>query len=75
MTNILKHDVIQSGQYLCKARFVRAEIWPLHRRCAELGGQMRAGLEDTFYLPDGVKARSNGQLIDAIVKYVREASR
>ena len=36
---------------------------------------MRAGLEDTFYLPDGVKARSNGQLIDAIVKYVREASR
>ena len=28
----------------------RAEIWPLHQRCAELGGHLRTGLEDTFYL-------------------------
>ena len=27
----------------------RAEIWPLHQRCAELGGHLRTGLEDTFY--------------------------
>ena len=33
----------------------RAEIWPLHRRCAELGGHLRTGLEDTFYRPDGSK--------------------
>ena len=33
----------------------RAEIWPLHRRAAELGGHLRTGLEDTFYLPDGSK--------------------
>ena len=31
----------------------RAEIWPLHRRAAELGGDLRTGLEDTIYLPDG----------------------
>src|SRR5216683_8086130 len=30
----------------------RAEIWPLHQRCAELGGHLRTGLEDTFYQPD-----------------------
>ena len=53
----------------------RADIWPLHRRTAELGGNLRTGLEDTFYLPDGSKATSNGQLIDAIVKIARESGR
>jgi uncharacterized protein (DUF849 family) len=53
----------------------RAEIWPLHRRCAELGGFLRTGLEDTFYLPDGAKATSNGQLIDAMAKIARESGR
>jgi uncharacterized protein (DUF849 family) len=53
----------------------RDTIWPLHRRTAELGGNLRTGLEDTFYLPDGTKATSNGQLIDAIVKIARESGR
>lgn len=53
----------------------RADIWPLHRRTAELGGNLRTGLEDTFYLPDGRKATSNGQLIDAIVSAARDAGR
>jgi uncharacterized protein (DUF849 family) len=53
----------------------RENVWPLHRRTAELGGNLRTGLEDTFYLPDGSKATSNGQLIDAIVKVAREAGR
>ena len=43
----------------------RAEIWPLHQRCADLGGHLRTGLEDTFYLGDGTKVTSNGQLIEA----------
>jgi len=51
----------------------RASIWPLHRRTAELGGNLRTGLEDTFYLPDGSKATSNGPLIEAIVRLAREA--
>lgn len=53
----------------------RADIWPLHRRTAELGGNLRTGLEDTFYLPDGSKATGNGPLIDAIVRIAREAGR
>ena len=53
----------------------RENIWPLHRRTAELGGNLRTGLEDTFYLPDGSKATSNGQLVDAIVTIARESGR
>jgi len=53
----------------------RAEIWPVHRRTAELGGHLRTGLEDTFYLPDGNKVTSNGQLIEQLVRYARDAGR
>jgi 3-keto-5-aminohexanoate cleavage enzyme len=53
----------------------REAIWPLHRRTAELGGNLRTGLEDTFYLPDGSKATSNGSLIEAMVRIARECGR
>ncbi len=53
----------------------RSEIWPLHRRAAELGGHLRTGLEDTFYLPDGTKASSNGALVEALARCAREAGR
>jgi 3-keto-5-aminohexanoate cleavage enzyme len=53
----------------------RQEVWALHRRAAELDGHVRTGLEDTFYLPDGAKASSNGALVEALVKIVREAGR
>ncbi|MDE2368798.1 MAG: 3-keto-5-aminohexanoate cleavage protein [Burkholderiales bacterium] len=53
----------------------RQEIWPLHRRAAELGGHLRSGLEDTFYLPDGRKAESNGALIHQLATYARECGR
>lgn len=53
----------------------RAEIWPVHRRTAELGGMLRTGLEDTFYLPDGERAAGNGALIEALVSTAREAGR
>lgn len=53
----------------------RDEVWPVHRRMAELGGDVRTGLEDTFYLPDGSRANSNGQLVDALVQIVRDTGR
>jgi len=53
----------------------RSEIWDLHRRCVELGGNVRTGLEDTFYLPNGEKATNNGQLVETLVKIVREVGR
>lgn len=53
----------------------REEIWPVHRRVAELGGNLRTGVEDTFYLPDGSKTTGNGPLIEALVKIAREVGR
>ncbi len=53
----------------------RKEIWPLHRRAAELGGDLRTGLEDTIYLPDGTRAASNGELVTALVAAAHEAGR
>jgi 3-keto-5-aminohexanoate cleavage enzyme len=43
----------------------RAEVWALQARAAELGGHLRTGLEDTFYLPDGARAPGNGALVAA----------
>lgn len=53
----------------------RQEIWPVHRRTAELGGSLRTGLEDTFCLPDGRRARGNGELVEAVVRLAREVGR
>lgn len=53
----------------------REDVWPLHRKAAELGGNLRTGVEDTFYLPDGSKTSGNGQLIDALVRTAREVGR
>jgi uncharacterized protein (DUF849 family) len=53
----------------------RQDIWPVHQRVAELGGHLRTGLEDTFYLPDGSKATSNGPLIAQLAQVARDAGR
>jgi len=53
----------------------RAEVWPVHQRTAELGGHLRTGLEDTFYLPDGSRATGNGVLIEALATCARRAGR
>jgi 3-keto-5-aminohexanoate cleavage enzyme len=37
--------------------------WLLVAAALTLGGSVRVGLEDNFYLPDGTMARSNGDLI------------
>ena len=53
----------------------REEVWPLHRKALELGGDVRTGLEDTFYLPDCQRARNNGDLVKALADLVRESGR
>jgi len=53
----------------------REEVWDVHRRTAELGGNLRTGVEDTFYLPNGEKTTGNGALIEALVRVAREAGR
>lgn len=53
----------------------REDVWPVHKRAAELGGNLRTGLEDCFYLPSGEKASSNGSMIEALASCAREAGR
>lgn len=53
----------------------REEIWPVHRKTAELGGHLRSGVEDTFYLPGGEHTSGNGQLIEALVSVAEECGR
>jgi uncharacterized protein (DUF849 family) len=53
----------------------RAEIWPVHQRTAELGGMLRTGLEDSFYLPDGRRAAGNGAMVQALADCARCAGR
>ncbi len=53
----------------------RAEIWPVHQKTADLGGMLRTGLEDTFYLPSGERASGNGALITELAQCARRAGR
>lgn len=71
---LLVQEMTQGTHYQVIA-IGRQEVWPLHRKCVELGGNVRTGLEDTFYLPNGEKARSNGELIGALAAIVREVGR
>jgi 3-keto-5-aminohexanoate cleavage enzyme len=68
-------DELPEGAHWQTILIGRNEIWAAHRTAAELGGNLRTGLEDTFYLPNGDKATSNGQLIEALVATAREAGR
>jgi uncharacterized protein (DUF849 family) len=42
---------------------ISRDQWKLLAAALVLGGNVRAGVEDNFYLPDGTMARSNGDLI------------
>ena len=53
----------------------RGEIWPVHQKTADLGGMLRTGLEDTFYLLGGERAGGNGVLIAALAECARRAGR
>ena len=53
----------------------RDEIWPVHQATADLGGMLRTGVEDTFYLPGGTRTTGNGQLIEALAQCARNAGR
>jgi 3-keto-5-aminohexanoate cleavage enzyme len=47
----------------------------VHQLTANLGGMLRTGLEDTFYLPNGERAPGNGALIEALATCARNAGR
>jgi 3-keto-5-aminohexanoate cleavage enzyme len=49
--------------------------WRLVAAAAALGGNVRVGLEDNFYLPDGEMASSNGDLIAKARQMVEDVGR
>ena len=51
------------GQNQWQVIGVSRDQWKLVGAALALGGNVRAGLEDNFYLPDGEMAKSNGELI------------
>ena len=54
---------------------ISRDQWRLVAAAAALGGNVRVGLEDNFYLPDGEMARSNGDLIARAGRIVEDVGR
>ncbi|MFT6334108.1 MAG: 3-keto-5-aminohexanoate cleavage enzyme [Saprospiraceae bacterium] len=49
--------------------------WRLNALAASMGGNIRVGLEDNFYLPNGEMADSNGKLVEKAVDLARMMGR
>jgi 3-keto-5-aminohexanoate cleavage enzyme len=54
---------------------ISRDQWRLVAAAAALGGNVRVGLEDNFYLPDGRMASSNGELIARARRIVEDVGR
>ena len=54
---------------------VSRDQWTLVAAALSLGGNVRVGLEDNFYLPDGEMARSNGDLIARARRMAEDSGR
>ena len=54
---------------------ISRDQWTLIAAALALGGNVRVGLEDNFYLPNGEMARSNGELIAKAREIVENAGR
>jgi uncharacterized protein (DUF849 family) len=54
---------------------ISRDQWMLVAAALTLGGSVRVGLEDNFYLPDGAMARSNGDLIARARQMVADVGR
>ncbi len=49
--------------------------WRMLAAALVLGGNLRCGLEDHLYLPDGAMARNNGEIVDSAVRLIRNIGR
>jgi 3-keto-5-aminohexanoate cleavage enzyme len=74
-----RHLAFQASNVPADARWkvigISREQWPLCMAALSLGGDIRVGLEDNFYLPDGAMAASNGALVEAAANMVRLSGR
>jgi 3-keto-5-aminohexanoate cleavage enzyme len=67
-------DNIPDGSHWGLIGISRAQ-WTLVAAALALGGSVRVGLEDNFYLPDGEMARSNGDLVARARRMAEDAGR
>ena len=49
--------------------------WPLVAAAISMGGNVRVGLEDNFYVEEGRMARSNGELVEKAARLCRDLGR
>ncbi len=49
--------------------------WRLVAAAISLGGNVRVGLEDNFYVAPGRMAASNGELVEKAVRMIRDQGR
>jgi uncharacterized protein (DUF849 family) len=68
-------DNLPAGTHHWGVIGIGREQWMLVAAALTLGGSVRVGLEDNFYLPDGHMARSNGELIAKARQMVADAGR
>lgn len=54
---------------------ISQDQWPMIQASLELGGNVRVGLEDNFYLEEGKMAQSNAELVEKAVKMTLAAGR
>jgi uncharacterized protein (DUF849 family) len=54
---------------------ISRDQWPLVSAALSMGGNVRVGLEDNFYTPDGEMAESNADLVAAAVEMTRQVGR
>jgi uncharacterized protein (DUF849 family) len=66
---------LPSGRHHWGVIGIGREQWMLVAAALTLGGSIRVGLEDNFYLPDGTMARSNGDLIARARRMCEDAGR
>jgi 3-keto-5-aminohexanoate cleavage enzyme len=50
---------------------ISRDQWTMLGAAAALGGNVRVGFEDNFYLPSGDMASSNGELVETAAQLVR----
>ncbi len=74
-----RHLAFQASNIPKDARWkvigISREQWPLAMAALSLGGDLRVGLEDNFYLPSGEMATSNGELVAAAAQLVKLSGR
>ncbi len=68
-------DNMPAGRHHWGVIGIGREQWMMVAAALTLGGSIRVGLEDNFYLPDGEMARSNGELIAQARRMTEEVGR